>query len=47
MPNVQALLRFLRKRGYTKKRQTGSHLTLVRPTRRRLNDSISHERRIP
>jgi predicted RNA binding protein YcfA (HicA-like mRNA interferase family) len=29
-------LRFLRKRGYREKRQTGSHLILTHPTRRML-----------
>ena len=36
MPTAQELLRFLRRQGYREKRQTGSHLILVHPTRRML-----------
>lgn len=36
MPTAQELLRFLRKQGFREKRQTGSHLMLVHPTRRML-----------
>ena len=36
MPTAKELLRFLRKRGYTEERQTGSHLILKHPTRRML-----------
>jgi predicted RNA binding protein YcfA (HicA-like mRNA interferase family) len=36
MPTTRELLRFLRKQGYHEKRQTGSHLILVHPTRRML-----------
>jgi predicted RNA binding protein YcfA (HicA-like mRNA interferase family) len=36
MPTAKELLRFLRKHGYREKRQTGSHLILVHPTRRML-----------
>lgn len=36
MPRVRELIRFLKKTGYLEKRQTGSHLILVHPTRRML-----------
>jgi len=36
MPTAQELLRFLRKQGFREKRQTGSHLILVHPSRRML-----------
>jgi predicted RNA binding protein YcfA (HicA-like mRNA interferase family) len=36
MPTSKQLLRFLRKQGYAEKRQAGSHLILVHPTRRML-----------
>ena len=36
MPASKQPLRFLRKKGYVEKRQTGSHLILVHPTRRML-----------
>jgi predicted RNA binding protein YcfA (HicA-like mRNA interferase family) len=36
MPTAQELLRFLHKQGYREKRQTGSHIILVHPTRRML-----------
>jgi predicted RNA binding protein YcfA (HicA-like mRNA interferase family) len=36
MPTAKELLRFLRKQAYREKRQTGSHLILVHPTRRML-----------
>lgn len=36
MPTAQKLLRFLHRKGYREKRQTGSHLILTHPTRRML-----------
>lgn len=36
MPTAQELLRFLRKKGYREKRQSGSHLILVHSERRML-----------
>ena len=33
MPTAKQLLRFLRKQGYTERRQTGSHLILKHHTR--------------
>ncbi len=36
MPKVRELIRFLKTAGYREKRQTGSHLILVHPTRRML-----------
>jgi predicted RNA binding protein YcfA (HicA-like mRNA interferase family) len=36
MPTAKELLRFLRRQGYRAKRQTGSHLILIHPTRRML-----------
>ncbi len=36
MPTSKQLLRFLHRKGYVEKRQTGSHLVLVHPTLRML-----------
>ncbi len=36
MPKAEELLRFLRRKGYREKRQTGSHLIVIHPTRRML-----------